>query len=252
MARIAIVTGAAGGIGSKFIEKISVMDDIDEIWAVGRNPEKLEALKTISSRIGPVIMDLSSVSCRVLSDMLKEKKPDVRILVNNAGTGYMGSFDKMSPEQVVQICNINCTAPAAIMSEVLPYMTKGARILNISSASSFQPDPYLAMYSASKVFLKNLSRAVNNELKARGITVTSVCPGWVDTGMLPKEVNGRKINYIGMLKPEKVVSRALKDSAKGKDMSVPRWFAKYFRFYSKITPTGIVMRQWAAIMGKYV
>ena len=237
MARIAIVTGAAGGIGSKFIEKISVMDDIDEIWAVGRNPEKLEALKTISSRIVPVIMDLSSVSCRVLSDMLKEKKPDVRILVNNAGTGYMGAFDKMSPEQVVQICNINCTAPAAIMSEVLPYMTKGARILNISSASSFQPDPYLAMYSASKVFLKNLSRAVNNELKARGITVTS---------------KGRKINYIGMLKPEKVVSRALKDSAKGKDMSVPGWFAKYFRFYSKITPTGIVMRQWAAIMGKYV
>ena len=252
MARIAIVTGAAGGIGSKFIEKISAMDDIDEIWAVGRNPEKLEALKTISSRVVPVIMDLSSVSCRVLSDMLKEKKPDVRILVNNAGTGYMGAFDKMSPEQVVQICNINCTAPAAIMSEVLPYMTKGARILNISSASSFQPDPYLAMYSASKVFLKNLSRAVNNELKARGITVTSVCPGWVDTGMLPKEVNGRKINYIGMLKPEKVVSRALKDSAKGKDMSVPGWFAKYFRFYSKITPTGIVMRQWAAIMGKYV
>ena len=252
MARIAIVTGAAGGIGSKFIKKISAMDDIDEIWAVGRNPEKLEALKTISSKIVPVIMDLSFVSCRVLSDMLKEKKPDVRILVNNAGTGYMGAFDKMSQEQVVQICNINCTAPAAIMSEVLPYMTNGARILNISSASSFQPDPYLAMYSASKVFLKNLSRAVNNELKARGITVTSVCPGWVDTGMLPKEVKGRKINYIGMLKPEKVVSRALKDSAKGKDMSVPGWFAKYFRFYSKITPTGIVMRQWAAIMGKYV
>ena len=252
MARIAIVTGAAGGIGSKFIEKISVMDDIDEIWAVGRNPEKLEALKTISSRIVPVIMDHSSVSCTVLSDMLKDKKPDVRILVNNAGTGYMGAFDIMSPEQVIRICNINCTAPAAIMSEVLPYMTNGARILNISSASSFQPDPYLAMYSASKVFLKNLSRAVNNELKARGITVTSVCPGWVDTGMLPKEVKGRKVNYIGMLKPEKVVSRALKDSAKGKDMSVPGWFAKYFRFYSKITPTGIVMRQWAAIMGKYV
>ena len=78
MARIAIVTGAAGGIGSKFIEKISVIDDIDEIWAVGRNPEKLEALKNISSRIVPVIMDLSSVSYTVLSDMLKDKKPDVR------------------------------------------------------------------------------------------------------------------------------------------------------------------------------
>lgn len=252
MAKIAIVTGASGGIGSIFIQKISELEDIEEIWAVGRNPQKLEDLKTISSKIVPVVMDLSLAECETLSDMLKDKKPDVRILVNNAGTGYMGSFDKMPSEQVIQICNINCTAPAAIMSEILPYMKKGARILNISSASSFQPNPYLAMYSASKVFLKNLSRAVNNELKGRGITVTSVCPGWVDTGMLPKEKNGRKIKYTGMINPEKVVTKALKDSAKGKDMSVPGLFAKYFRVYSKITPTGIVMRQWAAVIGRYV
>jgi short-subunit dehydrogenase len=202
--------------------------------------------------IVPVIMDLSSVSCTVLSDMLKDKKPDVRILVNNAGMGYMGAFDKMSPEQVIRICNINCTAPAAIMSEVLPYMTKGARILNISSASSFQPNPYLAMYSASKVFLKNLSRAVNNELKARGITVTSVCPGWVDTEMLPRTRNGMSIRYIGMIDPETVVKKALKDSARGKDMSVPGAFAAYLRLYSKIMPTKIVMRQWGRSIKQYL
>ena len=152
----------------------------------------------------------------------------------------------------MRLCNINCTAPAAVMAEVLPYMTKGARILNISSASSFQPNPYLAMYSASKVFVKNLSRAVNDELRSRGITVTSVCPGWVDTGMLPREKNGKKISYAGMIEPERVVDKALKDSARGRDMSVPGLFAKYFRFYSKITPTGIVMKQWAAIIRKYV
>ena len=158
----------------------------------------------------------------------------------------------MPVEHILQVCNINCTAPAVIMSAVLPYMSEGSRVINISSASSFQPNPYLAMYSASKVFLKSLSRAVNKELKSRGITVTSVCPGWVDTGMLPKEVNGRKIGFVGMIKPERVVDKAIKDSAKGRDMSVPGFFAKYFRIYSKITPTRIVMDQWVAIIGKYV
>jgi len=252
MSRAAIITGAAGGIGSVFTDRISQMEAIDEIWAVGRSEEKLDALRAGYPKVRPVVMDLSSGKTDILDDMLKSEKPDVRILINNAGTGYMGAFDRMQAEEVIRICNINCTAPAAVMSKVLPYMTKGARILNISSASSFQPNPYLAMYSASKVFVKNLSRAVNEELKSRGITVTSVCPGWVDTGMLPREKNGKKISYAGMIKPERVVDKALKDSARGRDMSVPGLFAKYFRFYSKITPTGIVMKQWAAIIRKYV
>lgn len=252
MAKIAIITGAAGGIGSVFTDRLSSMEDIDEIWAVGRNPDKLEALRSVYTKVVPVVTDLSDGKCEVLSGMLKSSAPDVRILINNAGVGFMEAFDQMPVEHILQVCNINCTAPAVIMSAVLPYMSEGSRVINISSASSFQPNPYLAMYSASKVFLKNLSRAVNKELKSRGITVTSVCPGWVDTGMLPKEVNGRKIGFVGMIKPERVVDKAIKDSAKGRDMSVPGFFAKYFRIYSKITPTRIVMDQWVAIIGKYV
>lgn len=252
MAKIAIITGATGGIGSVFTDRLSSMEDIDEIWAVGRNPDKLEALRSVYTKVVPVVTDLSDGKCEPLSGMLKSSAPDVRLLINNAGVGFMEAFDQMPVEHILQVCNINCTAPAVIMSAVLPYMSEGSRVINISSASSFQPNPYLAMYSASKVFLKNLSRAVNKELKSRGITVTSVCPGWVDTGMLPKEVNGRKIRFAGMIKPERVVDKAIKDSAKGRDMSVPGFFAKYFRIYSKITPTRIVMDQWVAIIGKYV
>ena len=131
-------------------------------------------------------------------------------------------------------------------------MNEGARILNISSASSFQPNPYLAIYSASKVYLKNFSRALNFELKSRKITVTAVCPGWVDTEMLPRTRNGMSIRYIGMIDPETVVKKALKDSARGKDMSVPGAFAAYFRLYSKIMPTKIVMRQWGRSIKQYL
>lgn len=252
MADIAIITGATGGIGVEFVKAIHLLDDIDEIWAVGRNNEKLKCLKEEYEKIVPIEADFSADGISVLADRIENEKPNIRILINNAGIAHMGAFEEMKRENIDDFCKINCTAPSMLISIALPYMRTGARILNIASASSFQPNPYLSMYSASKVFLRNLSRALSVELKPKGITVTAVCPGWVDTGMLPKEKNGRPIKYFGMVKPDVVVKKALRDSYHGKDLSTPGFFAGYFRFYSKITPTKLVMKQWTSMIKKYM
>ena len=252
MGKTAIITGATGGLGREFVRVIQSSEDIDAIWAVGRNQEKLENLKAIYSKVVPICADLTGDGVESITSKLGEEKPDVRLLVNNAGVGYLGKYEEMDSRKVEEFCNINCTIPAVLMTETLPYMKEGAGILNVSSASSFQPNPYLALYSASKVFLKNLSRALSVELEPRNIKVTAVCPGWIDTDMLPREKDGKKIRYTGMISTEKVVDKAFRDYRKGKDMSTPGWFSKYFRFYSKVTPTGIVMKQWKKIVGKYV
>lgn len=252
MARVAIITGATGGLGMEFTRVIDSYDDIDEIWAVGRNKDKLNQLKEMYDKVISVQADLSDGGMEIISRKMKEENPDIRLLINNAGVGYLGFYEKMEPESVRDFCSINCTVPAELISASLPHMQEGAGILNISSASSFQPNPYLALYSASKVFLKNFSRALSVELKPRKIKVTAVCPGWIDTDMLPREKDGKKIRYTGMISAEKVVEKALKDNKKGKDMSTPGFFSKYFRFYSKVTPTRIVMKQWTAIIGKYL
>lgn len=252
MANIAIVTGATGGIGLKFTEKLIDREDIDEIWAVGRNKAKLSDIAAISNKIVPLEIDLARDGIGQITEKLEQEKPVIGMLVNNAGTAYMGLFENMEPALVEELCRINCSIPAMLMRAALPYMKRESRILNIASASSFQPNPYLAMYSASKIFLKNMTRAVNQELKPRGITVTAVCPGWVDTGMLPREKDGKKVRYVGMISPEKVVTRALKDSAKGRDISVPGFFAKYFRLYSKATPEKLVMKEWMLAIRKYM
>ncbi len=251
MSRVAIVTGATGGIGSEFIRQIASDENIDEIWAVGRNAEKLDKLISEYTKVVPLEADLSKGIAEI-SDKLKSSKPDVKLLINNAGTGYMGYFDKMGTDKVESLCMLNCTVPAMLVSECLPYMKAGSGIINIASSSSFQPNPYLTMYSASKVFVKNFSRALGVELKNRGIKVTCSCPGWVDTGMLPKEKNGKKIHYTGMISTEKVVRKALADLRRGRELSLPSFFAKYFRVYSKLMPTKLVMGQWAWIMRKYV
>ena len=252
MKRIAIVTGATGGIGNIFVKKICLMDDIDEVWAVGRNKDKLINLCKDEPKIRPVEADLEKDGVSVIGNLITTTKPDIRLLVNNAGAGYMGPFEMMGQDHIRSTCCLGCSVPSELMYESLPFMREGARILNISSASSFQPNPYLAVYSASKVYLKNLSRALNEELKPRKITVTAVCPGWVDTGMLPRTKDGKEIKYYGMIEPETVVTKALRDSGRGKDMSVPGFFARYFRIYSKLTPTNIVMSQWQRSIRRYL
>lgn len=252
MTKVAIVTGATGGIGEKFIQRISLMDDIEEVWAVGRNREKLERLKASCPKVRTIEADIGEDGIDIIEELIKQVSPDIRMLINNAGVAYMGDFEKMTEDKIRSFCKVNCSAPSELMAICLPYMHEDSKILNISSASSFQPNPYLSMYSASKAYLKNLSRALNVELKNRKITVTSVCPYWVDTGMLPRERDGKKINYPGMVSTDLVVDKALKDSSKGKDMSVPGFFAQYFRIYSKITPTSIVMKQWVTGIRKYL
>ena len=252
MRKVAIITGAAGGIGRTFTDRINSYDEIDEIWAVGRNADKLELLRQKYIKVVPVQADLSEGGADILRAKIEAEQPDIRMLINNAGLAHMGLYRDMDPAFVEKMCNVNCTATAVLTSVCIPHMKKGARILNVSSASSFQPNPYLCLYSSSKVFVKYYSRALNLELKGDGISVTAVCPGWVDTGMLPKERGGKKIRYSGMISADKVVDTALKDSLKGKDMSVPGFFAKYFRLYSKYTPTALVMRQWAAATRKYI
>lgn len=252
MARVAIITGATGGLGAEFIRRVDSREDIDEIWAIGRNVNKLKELSDSYAKVKTIGVDLLDNGMEIISDKLTGEHPNVRLLINNAGIGYFGLYEEMDSQKVRDFCSLNCTIPSMLMTLVLPFMSEGSGILNISSASSYQPNPFLALYSASKVYLKNLSRALYVELKPRHINVTAVCPGWIDTEMLPKEKNGMKIRYTGMISAKKVVSKALKDNRKGKDMSTPGLFSKYFRLYSKVTPTKLLMNQWKRIIEKYI
>ena len=251
MITAAIVTGATGGIGHEFVRQL-ICENIDTVIAVGRNLDKLNAIKNeFGDKVMTVQADLATdegLAC--VKDVLSGK--DIRYLVNNAGAAYMGRFDEMDQQQVGSIVDINCRACAVLTHMCLPYMREGAAIINISSASSFQPNPYLTMYSASKVFLKNFSRALNVELRSRQITSIAVCPGWVDTDMLSKSSNGKSVRFPGMVTPQKVVAKALKDVGRRKDISISSGYNAYLRMYSKYMPTTIVMNQWVRGIRKYV
>ncbi len=253
MAAIAVITGATGGLGQEFVRCV-LKENIDEIWAVARNEKRLNALKEkFGDTIRPVRCDLANSSDLAdLFALTESEKPDIRLLINNAGIGKMGSSAEFPDSDVVQEIDINCKAVCLLCSHAIPFMKPGSRILNISSASSFQPVPYINLYAASKAFVRSYTRALNVELRSKGITCTAVCPGWIDTEMLSKEYNGKPVKFPGLVTPDRVAVKALRDSAKGRDMSVCTLFVKYEHYLSKVLPHKWLMKIWMNGIKDYV
>jgi short-subunit dehydrogenase len=162
----------------------------------------------------------------------------------------MKPVSEFTLEEISDMLDINDKAATLICRACIPYMVKGSYILNVASASAFQPNPYIALYSASKAYLLSFTRSLNVENE--NITCTAVCPGWVDTKMLPKQRDGKDIRYPGMTPASKVVEVALKDCHKGKDVSVCSFYFRYMRFLSKVTPHSIAMKMWVKAIRQYI
>jgi len=251
--RIAIITGASGGIGKEFT-KLMLFENVDEIWAIARSQEKLTKLQNeLGERILIVPKDLAGIAeLRSLGRMLEDEKPIIAYLINNAGVARMGSYKDFAIDEIETTININCSAFAILCTLCIPYMKTGSRILNISSASSFQPLPYLNLYSATKAFERYYSRALNVELSKTGITATAVCPGWVNTDLLIKEVNGKEVKFPGLVSAEMVAKKAMEDAKKGKDMSVCTAYVKFEHLLTKIFSQKASMKTWMRRIKKYV
>ncbi len=250
---IGILTGATGGIGKEYVKALS-REKIDEIWCIARNEEKLSML---SQEYGTMIrtfpMDLSKAdSIEKIAFVLKEECPDVKYLINNAGMARMGRYDELGAEETKRYIDLNVRAVVMLTQMVLPFMSRGSHIINMSSQSSFQPLPYINLYASGKAFVRSYSRSLNQELKGTGITVTACCPGWVDTELLPKEYNCIEVKYSGLVKPAPVVAKAMKDAKRGKDMSVYSLYVKMQHVMAKLLPQKTIMKYWLVSKRKYL
>jgi len=252
MTKIAIITGATGGFGREFV-RVMMKEDIDEIWAVARNEAKLETLKKeLGNKIIVIGKDLAlKESLLSIQARLSAEKPQIEYLINNAGVGKLGTYADFSPDELEATVSINCHAVIALCSLCIPYMHRGSRIVNMSSQASFQPNPYFTLYAATKAFVTSYSRGLNRELKGLGITVTAVCPGWVNTELLPKEWNGKKVEFTGIVEPRPVAEKAIRNAKQGKDMSVYGAYVKWMQLFSKLMPHSLIMSLWIKSIEKY-
>jgi short-subunit dehydrogenase len=251
--RISIVTGATGGLGREFV-KLLLNENVDEIWSVARNIDKLSKLKEeFGEKVIPISSDLSKEqSFDSLSDMLQKENPIITYLINNAGGGKMGAYNEFSRAEIESHITTHCIATAVLCNLCIPYMQKGSHIINMASQSAFQPVPYINLYAASKAFVRSYSRALNAELKGTGIVSTVACPGWIKTELLEMERNGKQVHFPAIAAPKDVVVKIMRDAKKGKDMSVYGTYVKYMHVLAKIFPHKLVMRTWLKQIKEYV
>ncbi len=248
---IAIVTGASSGMGREFVSQLSQYVQVDEIWAIARRKNALESLREeVGIPIRPVVLDLCDTeSFPALEALLSQEKPNVRLLVNAAGFGKFGAYHKVSLEDDAKMIDLNCKALVLMTRLVLPYMTRGSHILQLDSLSAFQPVPFITTYAASKAFVLSYSRAMNRELKSKGIRMMAMNPGWVKTEFFNHAVETNsddEVQYYNRLWEAKdVVATGLKDLYKTKkDYSIHGFSVRMQVRLVKLLPHNIVMNTW--------
>ena len=253
---IAVITGASSGIGREFARQIDKKEKLDEIWLIARRAQKLEELAKeldAPARVMPLDL-LCRDSLEVYKKSLEESKPNIKFLVNASGFGVMGDWSEVELGLQMDMIDLNVKALVAVTVMSIPYMSCGSRILEMGSASVFNPLPYFNIYASTKSFVRHYSRALHNELKPMGINVSVVCPGWVRTDFFDhtndKSVRLSPKKYSPMTEPRDVVRRALRDVERGKALSIYGAFTKMQHVASKLLPHSLLMKIWMGMLSE--
>ena len=246
--KIAVVTGASSGMGREFVRQIAKRyKTIEEIWVIARREDKLNelALEITNKKIRVMPLDLTKASdIEIYETALFEETPEVRVLVNASGFGKIGQFAYSDIDDSVGMIELNCVSLVKMTKATIPYMNFPSNIIQIASSAAFLPQPSFAIYAASKSFVLSFSRALNIELQGKGINVTAVCPGPVDTeffGIAETEEEIKLFKKLVMAKADKVVEQALVDANTGKDVSTYGVAMKGFEALVKALPHKMII-----------
>ena len=250
---VIVITGASSGMGMEFARQMDrSFYNIDEFWLIARSRDKLEKLaEELMHKSKVFAIDITDKKgMNRLEKALKERNATVRILVNCAGYGVMGAFDRLDREQTLGMVRLNCEALTDMTYRMLPFMTGNSRIIQLASSAAFLPQPDFAVYAASKAYVHSFSRALGTELKRRKIYVTSVCPGPVDTpffDIAEKDGTYLTIKKIAMAQPDKVVAMALRDSYYKRSVSVYSPLIKAFHVAVKVIPHSLILKGFTVL-----
>ena len=247
--KIAVITGASSGLGREYAFAVAAgRADLDEIWLIARREDRLtEIAESISKKTRVLPLDITKEeSTEAYRALLESEKPDIRLLINNAGFGKLGDFDSLSPADNGGMVRLNCEALTVMTSLSLPYMSEGGEIVNTCSIAAFAPNTRMAVYCSTKAYVLSFSKALRGELKKRRINVLAVCPGPMDTEFLPiagiEPGSSSTFDTLPRVKPAVMAKKSLQASAAKKGVYTNLAFYKFYRFIAKVLPHSIVMK----------
>ena len=202
----ALITGASKGIGKAIAGDLAARGF--NVLLVARSEELLQQEANRITTLYPVKADWLSLDLSMpqaaenVYDWCRAKGYTVTILVNNAGYGLSGPFEKYSVAQHLNMMQLNMSTLVALTRLFLPDLHRQpkAYILNIASSAAYQAVPGLSLYAATRAFVLAFSRGLHQELHKSSVSVTCVCPGATDTDFPNRAQLGEK----GMAAAEKL------------------------------------------------
>lgn len=194
--RVAVVTGSTSGIGLGIASKLADAGCHVVLNGLGDSAEIEKLRKQLADSSGRKVRyhaaDMTKpAEVRDLIDYARQELGAVDILVNNAGIQHTASVESFPAEKWDAIIAINLSSAFHAISAAIPHMQKAkfGRIINIASVHGLVASTNKAAYVAAKHGLIGLTKVVALENADKGITVNAVCPGWVRTPLVEKQIS---------------------------------------------------------------
>lgn len=247
----ALVTGASRGIGLELARVLArnghdlvlTARSEDELLA---HAQELEGEHRVSVRVIAADLGDPEAPARIKRE-LDEAGIAVGILVNNAGFGSQGPFHEMELAAQLDMVRVNVEAVTHLSGLFLPDMIRrgGGRLLQVASTAAFQPGPLMAVYYASKAYVLHFSEAIAEEVREKGVTVTTLCPGPVATGFQERarmEKAALASGAVPMLSARLVAEEGYRGMMRGKRIVVPGFMNKLGVWGVRLTPRKVVAK----------
>ena len=221
----ALITGASKCIGKAIAFQLAARQK--NLLLVARDEGKLrdvcsEAENKFGVKTHFLALDLSSPgAAKTVFEWCRDQQYEIDVLVNNAGYGLSGSFEKYSLEEHLNMIQLNMNVVVELTYYFLAPLKQQPKsyILNVASSAAYQAVPFLSVYAASKAFVLQFSRGLQYELSKTSVSVTCVSPGATDTAFVERAQIGAKGLELARkfnMRPEDVASIAVTAMYKGK------------------------------------
>ena len=247
--KYAVVTGASSGIGLCFCRELASRGC--HLVMVSNQADQLEKCaadlnREFGVRTFPFFCDLTAPDCasRLLS-FVDSKALEIDYLINDAGIfSFLPVVD--TPERKINcFIDLHVRAVTSLTREFAIRFTRRGhgRILNMSSMSCWMPMPGIAMYSATKAYIRVFSRAIHYELRDVGVTCTVACPGGIATSLfgLPDNLMRLAVRIHAVQTPEAFTHKAVNKMLRGKKQYINGFINRLTIFLVGITPTPVRM-----------
>lgn len=242
-----LITGASSGIGAAFARKLAALGR--NVFLVARSEDKLITICNELGRVSGIRAQYLAIDLREpdaparLYEEVQQRELNIDLLINNAGFGSMGYFDKLDLGHETQMIELNIRSLVDLTHRFLIPMRENRQgtIINVASTAGFQPVPFMATYAATKAFVLSFSEALWEENRPFGVHVMALCPGVTETNFF-EAARMDKPPIRGSQTPEEVVETALRGLKRRKSSVISGWPNFFVAQTVRLFPRSVVLR----------